>query len=165
MPGENNETWFDRAHSVYFDYLSETGILGFLSYLGMFFMFYWEFFKRSRISMPSRDCRGRSSLPFRSRTLGRALRSSMSSRCTSACSDSLHSRHIISRCIKKFKSVIIKIHGRPNISKSCRHHHRSRHFWHRGIRFVYADAQGADVHRHIAGIADPAGPGNVIAGS
>ena len=44
-PGQNNETWFDRAHSVYFDYLSETGILGLLSYLGMFFMFYWEFFK------------------------------------------------------------------------------------------------------------------------
>jgi O-antigen ligase len=45
VPGQNSETWFDRAHSVYFDYLSETGILGLLSYLGMFFMFYWEFFK------------------------------------------------------------------------------------------------------------------------
>ncbi len=35
-PGVNSETWFDRAHSIYFDYLSETGILGFLSYFGIF---------------------------------------------------------------------------------------------------------------------------------
>ena len=46
VPGQNNETWFDRAHSVFFDYLSETGVLGLLSYLGIFFMFYWEFFKK-----------------------------------------------------------------------------------------------------------------------
>jgi O-antigen ligase len=44
-PGQNNETWFDRAHSVFFDYLTETGVLGLLSYLAIFFMFYWEFFK------------------------------------------------------------------------------------------------------------------------
>jgi O-antigen ligase len=30
---------------VYFDSLVETGIIGVLAYLGMFFMFYWEFFK------------------------------------------------------------------------------------------------------------------------
>lgn len=47
VPGQNSETWFDRAHSVYFDYLAETGILGLLSYLGMFFMFYWEFIKKA----------------------------------------------------------------------------------------------------------------------
>jgi O-antigen ligase len=45
IPGQSTETWFDRAHSVFFDYLVETGIIGLLSYLGMFFMFYWEFFK------------------------------------------------------------------------------------------------------------------------
>jgi O-antigen ligase len=45
VPGQNTETWFDRAHSVYLDYLVETGIIGLLAYLGMFFMFYWEFFK------------------------------------------------------------------------------------------------------------------------
>jgi O-antigen ligase len=28
VPGQNTETWFDRAHSVFFDYLSETGIVG-----------------------------------------------------------------------------------------------------------------------------------------
>jgi O-antigen ligase len=45
IPGQSTETWFDRAHSVYFDSLVETGIIGVLAYLGMFFMFYWEFFK------------------------------------------------------------------------------------------------------------------------
>ena len=46
IPGANTETWFDRAHSVFFDYLAETGILGFLSYLGMFVVFFWQFKKR-----------------------------------------------------------------------------------------------------------------------
>jgi hypothetical protein len=45
VPGQNSETWFDRAHSVYFDYLTETGLLGLLAYLSMFGVFYWEFFK------------------------------------------------------------------------------------------------------------------------
>lgn len=48
VPGQNTETWFDRAHSVFFDYLSETGIIGFLSYLGIFAVFFWEFFKTHR---------------------------------------------------------------------------------------------------------------------
>jgi O-antigen ligase len=50
VPGQNTETWFDRAHSVYFDYLSETGIFGLLSYLGIFFVFYWEFVKKAHKS-------------------------------------------------------------------------------------------------------------------
>ncbi len=45
VPGQNTETWYDRAHSVFFDYLVETGILGLLSYLAIFVMFYWEFFR------------------------------------------------------------------------------------------------------------------------
>ncbi|MDP2599069.1 MAG: O-antigen ligase family protein [Candidatus Liptonbacteria bacterium] len=41
-PGQQaSETWFDRAHSIYFDYLSETGILGLLSFLGIFAVLYW----------------------------------------------------------------------------------------------------------------------------
>ena len=48
VPGQNGETWFDRAHSVFFDYLSETGIVGLLSYLGIFAVFAWEFFKTHR---------------------------------------------------------------------------------------------------------------------
>jgi O-antigen ligase len=45
VPGQNTETWFDRAHSVFFDYLSETGALGLLSYLAIFVVLYWEFFR------------------------------------------------------------------------------------------------------------------------
>ncbi len=41
--GENSETWFDRAHSIIFDYLAETGILGFLSFVSMFVVFYLQF--------------------------------------------------------------------------------------------------------------------------
>jgi O-antigen ligase len=54
IPGQSTETWFDRAHSIYFDSLVETGIIGFLSYLGMFFMFYWEFFKNAHKNGPSK---------------------------------------------------------------------------------------------------------------
>ncbi len=46
VPGKNTETWFDRAHSLFFDALAETGILGFLAYFGMFATFFWEFFKK-----------------------------------------------------------------------------------------------------------------------
>lgn len=42
--------WFDRAHSVYFDYLAETGIFGLLSYLAIFVVFYWQFFKKTLIN-------------------------------------------------------------------------------------------------------------------
>jgi len=45
VPNRVSETWFDRAHSVYFDYLTETGILGLLSYLAVFVVFYIQFFK------------------------------------------------------------------------------------------------------------------------
>ena len=51
-PGVQSETWFDRAHSVFFDYLSETGILGFLAYVGIFATFYYEFFRRRRSAVP-----------------------------------------------------------------------------------------------------------------
>ncbi len=45
-PAEGFGAWFDRAHSVYFDYLAETGALGLLSFLGMWVIFYWGFFKK-----------------------------------------------------------------------------------------------------------------------
>jgi O-antigen ligase len=41
VPNEQGETWFDRAHSIVFDYLAETGIIGLATYLGMFGAFYW----------------------------------------------------------------------------------------------------------------------------
>ena len=48
MPGQNSETWFDRAHSIYFDYLSETGILGFLAYFSMFVVLFTALAKKFR---------------------------------------------------------------------------------------------------------------------
>jgi len=45
-PNAVSETFFDRAHSIYFDYLAQTGILGLLSYLLIFAVFFWQFFKK-----------------------------------------------------------------------------------------------------------------------
>ena len=44
-PEKGFGAWFDRAHSVYFDYLVETGILGFLSFIGIWIVFYWHSLK------------------------------------------------------------------------------------------------------------------------
>jgi O-Antigen ligase len=49
VPGQNSETWFDRAHSIVFDYLAEGGLLTFLAYLFIFIFFYRAFW-RSQIS-------------------------------------------------------------------------------------------------------------------
>jgi O-antigen ligase len=40
--------WFDRAHSIYFDYLVAGGALGLLSFLGIFGAFFYSFFKYQR---------------------------------------------------------------------------------------------------------------------
>jgi len=48
-PAQNTETWFDQAHSIFFDYLSETGIIGFLAYFSIFFIIFWEFFRRRQL--------------------------------------------------------------------------------------------------------------------
>lgn len=50
-PAQGFGAWFDRAHSVYFDYLVETGALGLASYLAVFAVFYWQFFRR--LAQPS----------------------------------------------------------------------------------------------------------------
>lgn len=42
IPNQNSETWFDRAHGVVFDYLAETGVVGFLAYVSMFIAFYLQ---------------------------------------------------------------------------------------------------------------------------
>lgn len=44
-PSKGFGAWFDRAHSIYFDYLVETGILGFLSFIGIWAIFYWRSLK------------------------------------------------------------------------------------------------------------------------
>lgn len=48
-PNYGGETWFDRAHSVIFDYAAETGILGLLAYLGLWVFYYIQFFKFLRV--------------------------------------------------------------------------------------------------------------------
>ncbi|MDO8516287.1 MAG: O-antigen ligase family protein [bacterium] len=45
-PGVGSETWFDRAHSILFDALAETGIVGTLAYISIFALLYIEFFRR-----------------------------------------------------------------------------------------------------------------------
>lgn len=39
------EVWYDRAHNIFFDYLVMTGLLGLLSFIGIFVVYYWQFFK------------------------------------------------------------------------------------------------------------------------
>ena len=38
---EGKEVWIDRAHSIFFDYLAETGILGLLAYLGIWVTYFY----------------------------------------------------------------------------------------------------------------------------
>lgn len=45
-PAEGFGAWFDRAHSIYFDYLVETGALGFASFFGIFVLLIWMVFRR-----------------------------------------------------------------------------------------------------------------------
>jgi len=47
-PGKNTETWFDRAHSVIFDYLAETGFLGFVVYFMIFAVLFTQFFRERK---------------------------------------------------------------------------------------------------------------------
>ena len=42
--------WFDRAHNIFFDYLVFSGILGLLSFLGIFLIFYWALFRHKKMS-------------------------------------------------------------------------------------------------------------------
>ncbi|MFB6212417.1 MAG: O-antigen ligase family protein [Candidatus Magasanikbacteria bacterium] len=42
----NFGAWFDRAHNVFLDYLTQAGIIGFLSYASLYVVFFWQFFKK-----------------------------------------------------------------------------------------------------------------------
>ena len=64
IPGKPSETWFDYAHSVVFDYLSETGILGLVSYLGIFAVFYWEWTRKRSIEGGAIGAALLAALPF-----------------------------------------------------------------------------------------------------
>jgi O-antigen ligase len=46
------EVWYDRAHNIFFDYLTMTGILGLLSFVGIFAVYYWQFFKFQKEKSP-----------------------------------------------------------------------------------------------------------------
>ncbi|MDI6591593.1 MAG: O-antigen ligase family protein [Patescibacteria group bacterium] len=53
LPECGGEIWFDRAHNIIFDTLINSGIIGFLSYLGIFFAaFYilWQKFFRKELN-------------------------------------------------------------------------------------------------------------------
>ena len=50
-------SWFDRAHSVIFDYLAETGVIGFLAYVSMFVAFYIVFFRSPKVPTERRGFR------------------------------------------------------------------------------------------------------------
>ncbi|MBI3589620.1 MAG: O-antigen ligase family protein [Candidatus Liptonbacteria bacterium] len=72
VPGTNSETWFDRAHSVFFDYLTETGIFGLLSYLGIFVVFFWHIFSRRKTALADHSPES-TSLPHQSVVKGMML--------------------------------------------------------------------------------------------
>ena len=44
-PAEGFGAWFDRAHSLIFDYLAETGIVGLLSFASIFITLFFMFFR------------------------------------------------------------------------------------------------------------------------
>ena len=47
-PGQTTETWFDRAHSLIFDTLVSSGLLGFIAYFSIFGILFYEILKRRR---------------------------------------------------------------------------------------------------------------------
>lgn len=49
------ETWFDRSHNIFLDYLSTGGILSFSAYLGLFFVVYWLLYKYYRAGRADKD--------------------------------------------------------------------------------------------------------------
>jgi O-antigen ligase len=48
VPGSASETWVDRAHSVAFDYLAETGVVGLAAYAALFAVFYVQAWRSGR---------------------------------------------------------------------------------------------------------------------
>ena len=75
--GQPSETWFDRAHSVFFDYLAETGIIGLLAYLGIFAVFYLQFFKKTLVNVDKKliyAAKNKKSVPISLNPEGVALR-------------------------------------------------------------------------------------------
>ncbi len=59
-PVKNTETWFDRAHSIIFDYLSTTGLIGFLAYAFIFVMFFRNLFQKKKTVEENSNASGQS---------------------------------------------------------------------------------------------------------
>ena len=51
----NQEQWFDRAHDVVLDWLIAGGVLGFLSYLGMFMALMYFMWKKAELSVEEKS--------------------------------------------------------------------------------------------------------------
>ncbi len=49
IPGVPSDTWYDRAHNVFLDYLIAAGTFGLLSYISIFTVFYLMFFKSQKV--------------------------------------------------------------------------------------------------------------------
>jgi O-antigen ligase len=67
VPSQGFGAWFDRAHSIIFDYLAETGILGLLAYLSIFVSLVWSLIKRKKAEG---DYAPRNELGLRAAVLG-----------------------------------------------------------------------------------------------
>lgn len=48
QPAAGFGAWFDRAHSLIFDYLAETGLVGFLAFVSIFVAFFYEFLRLNK---------------------------------------------------------------------------------------------------------------------
>ena len=51
----NQEPWFDRAHNIFFDWLSAGGIFGLLSYLSIYLFAFAGLYKTERLSVVSKS--------------------------------------------------------------------------------------------------------------
>lgn len=65
-------TWYDRAHNIFFDYLVMTGMLGLISFLGIFGIYYWQFFKFNQQSTTNNNKNQLSVISYKS-LVGNAL--------------------------------------------------------------------------------------------
>ncbi|MEK7555435.1 MAG: O-antigen ligase family protein [Patescibacteria group bacterium] len=43
------KVWYDRAHNIFFDYLVFSGVMGLLSFISIFVVYYWQFFKQKSL--------------------------------------------------------------------------------------------------------------------
>jgi O-antigen ligase len=55
VPGQPFGAWFDRAHSIIFDYLVETGAFGLFAYLSIFLVFFWQLWRMRKSGAATRS--------------------------------------------------------------------------------------------------------------